>query len=115
MYYSTNKYSNKKITVDGMTFDSKKEYNRYCELKLLEKAGEIKDLDRQHRFQIIPTQRDLDGNIIERPVTYIADFTYTDVKTGKLVVEDTKGYKTPEYILKRKMLLYWNGIRIKEV
>ena len=115
MYYSKNKYGNKKITVNGETFDSMKEYNRWCELKLLERAGEIYDLDRQHKFEIIPTQRDLDGNILERSVTYIADFTYKEKKTRKLVVEDTKGYKTPEYILKRKMLLYWNGIRIREV
>lgn len=115
MNYSKNKYGNRKITVNGETFDSKKEYKRWCELKLLERAGEIINLDRQHRFQIIPTQRDLDGNILERPVIYIADFTYNEKKTGKLVVEDTKGFKTPEYILKRKMMLYWNGIRIREI
>lgn len=115
MYYIKNKYGNKKITVDGMTFDSKKEYNRWCELKLLERAGEISDLKRQQKFQIIPTQKDIHGNVIERPVVYIADFTYTDHRTGQLVVEDTKGYKTPEYIIKRKAMLYWNGIRIKEV
>ena len=115
MNWKQNKYGNHKITVGGESFDSQKEYNRYCELKLLERAGEIKDIKRQQRFQIIPTQKDLQGNILERPVVYIADFTYTDNKSGQLVVEDTKGFKTPEYILKRKMMLYWNGIRIKEV
>ena len=112
--WNYNKYGNHKITVAGETFDSKKEYNRWCELKLLERAGEIKQLDRQHRFQLIPTQRDLQGNVLEKAVTYVADFTYMD-KAGNLVVEDTKGFKTPEYIIKRKMMLYLNGIRIKEI
>lgn len=114
-YNNINKYGNKKITVDGITFDSKKEYNRWYELKLLERAGEISNLKRQEKFQIIPTQKDSQGKVIERPVYYIADFTYTDNRTGELVVEDTKGFKTPEYIIKRKAMLYWNSIRIREI
>ena len=74
----------------------------------------IKDLERQVKFVLIPAQYE-NGKLIERAVTYIADFVYTDVKTGEKVVEDTKGMRTKEYILKRKMMLYLRGIRIKEV
>lgn len=119
-----NKYHNKKITVNGRTFDSKKEYNRFCELALLERAGQIQNLECQKEFELIPTQREvlpeLDkngkhkiGKVIERPIKYIADFVYTE--NGKTVVEDTKGYKTSDYIIKRKLMLYRYGIRIKEV
>lgn len=110
-----NKYGNKKITVDGMTFDSKKEYWRWCELKLLEKAGAITGLERQHRFMLVPRQKDINGKILEREICYIADFVYTDKQTGETVVEDTKGVRTKEYIIKRKLMLWFNGIRIKEV
>lgn len=101
------KYGNVKVTVDGHTFDSKKEYNRYCELKLMERAGLIKDLETQKKFELIPKQ---DG---ERAVNYIADFVYTE--NGETVVEDTKGFKTKEYIIKRKLMKYIHGIEIKEV
>lgn len=105
-----------------MTFDSKKEYKRYCELLLLERAGEITELRRQVKCVLIPSQYEPDiigkngnrkrGKLIEREISYIADFVY--VQNGKLVVEDTKGYKTPDYIMKRKMMLYFHNIRIKE-
>lgn len=118
------KYHNKKITIDGITFDSKKEANRWCELRLLERAGQIKNLERQKVFELIPTQREILpekdkygnnklGKVIERPVKYKADFTYTE--NGKLIVEDTKGYRTSEYVIKRKLLLYLHGIRIREI
>lgn len=113
MSYNWTKYNNKKITVDGQVFDSKKEANRYQELLLLEKAGVIKNLSRQVKFVLIPSQRDESGKLIERECSYKADFTYEEgIKT---VVEDVKGYRTKEYIIKRKLLLWQYGIRIREV
>ena len=104
------KYGNRKITIDGQTFDSRKEYRRYAELRLLEQAGVITDLRRQVRFALLPAQHV--GGRTERAVSYIADFVYqTD---GMTVVEDTKGVRTKEYILKRKLMLYRYGIAIKE-
>lgn len=107
------KYGNRKIIRDGIEFDSIKECQRYCELKLMQRAGLISDLQTQVSFELIPAQR-IDGKVVERAVNYIADFTYNG-QDGVQVVEDTKGYKTPEYIVKRKLLLYVHGIRIKEV
>lgn len=117
------KYSAQKVTVDGITFDSKREAARYCELKLLERAGKITNLRLQQPFELVPVQREEDivlksgkikpGKIIERAVTYVADFVY--VENGNLVVEDTKGMRTKEYIIKRKLMLYRLGIRIREV
>lgn len=108
------KYHSRKITVDGVSYDSKKEYNRYRELSMLEDAGIIHDLKRQVKFELLPSQRDLiTGKVIERPVSYIADFVYFE--GDRLIVEDVKGIRTKDYILKRKMLLYFHGIRIKEV
>lgn len=107
------KYGNRKTEVDGITFDSVKEANRWMELKLLERAGEITFLERQVPYVLIPAQRDLKGKLLERECKYIADFVYTE--NGKVVVEDTKGMRTPEYIIKRKLLLERYGIRIKEV
>lgn len=109
-----NKYNNKRVLVDGMEFDSLKEANRWAELTLLQRAGKIKDLSRQVKYQLIPVQRDEFGKAIERSVDYIADFQYRDEK-GKLVVEDAKGFKTKEYIIKRKLMLKEYGIRIREV
>lgn len=102
------KYGNiKTITSDGITHDSIKEANRWCELKLLEKAGKIRLLQRQVKFELIPKQ---DG---ERAVVYVADFTYTE--DNKFVVEDVKGKRTKEYIIKRKLMLWVHGIKIKEI
>lgn len=103
-----NKYRNEKVVVDGQSFDSKKEYYRYCDLKLLERAGEIFDIKRQVKYELIPKQQG------ERAVYYIADFVYKD-KRGKTVVEDTKGVRTKEYIIKRKLMLYRYNIKILEV
>ena len=107
-----NKYGAKKITIDGITFDSRREASRYRELKLLERAGVIKGLELQKEFELVPTQK-RNGKVIERPVKYKADFWY--IENGKPVVEDTKGFKTKEYIIKRKLMLYVYGIRIKEI
>jgi hypothetical protein len=106
------KYRSRKVIVAGEVFDSKKEYTRWCELALLQKAGQITDLKRQVKYELIPSQK-IDGKVAERACTYVADFVYQE--NGKTVVEDVKGYRTPEYILKRKLMLWVHGIRIKEV
>ena len=110
IYHS--KYRNKKVVVNGITFDSKKEARRYTELLLLERAGAIQELRRQVKFELIPSQR-YDGKVVERPCSYVADFVYRE--NGNLIVEDTKGLKTRDYIIKRKLMLYLCGIRIREV
>ena len=110
IYHS--KYRNKKIVVNGITFDSKKEARRYTELLLLERAGAIQELRRQVKFELIPSQR-YDGKVVERPCSYVADFVYRE--NGNLIVEDTKGLKTRDYIIKRKLMLYLCGIKIREV
>ena len=107
------KFGNKKVDLDGITFDSKREANRWAELKLMEKAGEISELDRQFPFILIPSQKDEKGKVIERECRYVADFVYKE--NGKFVVEDTKGFRTPDYIIKRKLMLYNLGIWIREV
>ena len=109
------KYHAKKITWNGEVFDSKKEFNRYQELLLLQRAGRIANLERQVKIPLLPSQKDENGKVIERAVTYIADFVYFDIERNKTVVEDVKGMRTQEYILKRKMMLYLNHIRIYEV
>ena len=98
-----NKYGNKKVIVDGHRFDSKKEARRYGELKLLERAGKIKDLELQPKFELIPTIRTEDETL--RKVSYIADFKYIDLESGKVIVEDVKGFKTDVYLLKKRLFL----------
>lgn len=106
-----NKYHAKKIEVDGILFDSRREANRYAELKLLERAGKIANLRRQEEFELIPKC----GK--ERPARYHADFSYTDTATGEKVVEDVKSRatKTKDYILRRKLMNWRYGIQIREV
>ena len=106
------KYGNVKTVSHGKKMDSKKEARRYDELLFLEKAGKITKLKRQVPFVLIPSQY-ADGKCVERSVKYIADFVYW--RDGEMVVEDAKGFKTPEYIIKRKLMLKVFGIRIKEV
>ena len=106
------KYRNRKTIVDGIEFDSQKEATRWAELKLLERAGKIFELQRQVPFVLIPKQV-RDGKTVERPVVYKADFVYRE--NDEDVVEDVKGVKTKEYILKRKLMLWQYGIRIKEI
>ena len=127
-----NKYFNKKVTINGESFDSKKEAKRYQELLLLQRAGKISNLQRQVRYELIPAQyqtyeryskkgeRLKDGvELIERKVEYVADFVYTLTDTGENVVEDVKGYKSGAaydmFKLKRKLMLAIHSIRIKEV
>ena len=108
------KYGNKKVVVDGITFDSKREANRYSELKLLERGKQISDLRLQVPFELIPKQMDFNGKILEGKISYVADFVYTD-KDGNYVVEDAKGYRTDVYRIKKKLMLYFHNIIIKEV
>ena len=108
------KYGNRKTERDGLKFDSRKEARRWTELSLLEDAGAIRNLQRQVRYELIPSQK-VDGKVAERPVHYVADFVYEE--DGKTVVEDAKSpaTRTPVYIVKRKLMLWVHGIRIKEV
>lgn len=116
------KYHAKKIEAEGQTFDSRKEYRRWCSLRLLERAGAITGLRRQVKYVLIPAQYGPPtvgprggvkrGPLLERECAYIADFVYQ--KDGETVVEDVKGVRTPEYVMKRKLLLERYGIRILE-
>ena len=105
-----NKYNAKRTG----THASQKEHGRAGELKLMVAAGLISELKEQVPFVLIPAQRDEEGNLLERACSYIADFVYRD-SNGNMVVEDTKGFRTPEYKLKRKLMLSVHGIRIKEI
>lgn len=109
MYYS--KYGAKKVQVDGITFDSKKEASRYQVLKLMEQAGAIQNLELQKRFELIPSFK-VDGKTI-RGITYKADFCYYE--NGQYIVEDVKGYRTEVYKLKAKLFAYRYGFQIKEI
>ena len=122
MHNFRSKYGAKKVTIDGITFDSQREAKRFRELSLLERAGQVTDLQRQVKFVLIPSQYEPDtigarggvrrGKLLEREVSYVADFVY--VQDGKRIVEDTKGFKTKDYIIKRKLMLWVHGIHIKE-
>ena len=118
------KYRNEKVrTKDGETYDSRKEFRRAKELELLERAGEISNVRRQVKYTLIPAQRGPEeigprggrrpGPLLERECSYIADFVYEE--NGETVVEDVKGIRTPEYKIKRKLMLWIHGIRIREV
>ena len=134
---NNSKLNNQSITVDGIKFDSLKEARRYKELLLLHRAGVIQKLELQKKYVLIPAQYetvatgeyykvgDKKGQpktkqvCIEQSVVYIADFVYTE--NGKTVVEDVKGFRDPssatyaKFVLKRKMMLWIHGIKIKEV
>lgn len=122
---SGTKYNNKKVEIDGIIFDSKREAERYQELSLLEKAGVIKNLQRQVKYILIPAQREPDiigkrggikpGKVIEKECSYVADFVYFDNEKQENIVEDTKGFRTKDYTIKRKLMLYVHGIRINEI
>lgn len=126
------KCGNVKVTVDGIEFDSKKEARRYEELKLLQRAGKITDLQLQKEYELIPAQYETfqrygksgirlrDGErCVERRCVYVADFAY--IKDGQQIVEDVKGYRDPasaayaKFVIKRKLMLWHYGIKIQEV
>lgn len=119
------KYHAQKVTVDGVEFDSKREARRWLQLQRMNELGEIYDLQRQVRFELIPAQFEPDirgnkggtkrGRCIERNVVYVADFAYRNAQTGEYVVEDAKGVRTDAYVIKRKLMLYGRGIRVREV
>lgn len=121
----SNKYNSQKCSIGNEVFDSRREARRYSELCLLEQAGQIKKLQRQVKFVLIPAQKEsfvipkkdgtlkLSMRVVERECSYIADFVYEE--NGRIIVEDAKGCKNPTYLLKRKMMLYFHGIRIREV
>lgn len=99
-----NKYNNRKIEIDGKTFDSLKEGARYQELKLLKKAGEIEALTLQPRFLLVEAFKHQYNGKIQK-MEYIADFMYYDTKEKRMIVEDVKGVRTKEYLLKKKLFL----------
>lgn len=108
------KYGNIKTEVDGVKFDSKAEARRWLDLRLLERAREIRDLKRQVVYELVPAcDRPSGGH--ERAINYIADFTYVEVKTGRLVVEDVKGASPDVWVIKRKLMLWRHGIEVVEV
>lgn len=107
------KYGNEKVSDRGQTFDSKAEHRRFLFLESMQKAGEISSLRCQVEFELIPaTPKPGGGN--ERPTKYRADFTYID-RAGSMVVEDVKGAVTPEFRIKRKLMLWRHGIEVKEI
>lgn len=108
----SNKYRNKKLDTPYGKFDSKKEYNRYMTLQYQQQNGKIKNLQRQVRYNLLPSQY-VDGKCVERGISYIADFVYE--QDGKTVIEDVKGYRTDVYKIKRKLMLYIHGVLVKEI
>lgn len=104
-----NKYHARKTMLDGIVFDSKKEAERYAYLNMLQKAGRIRDLRRQVEYELFPKHDGL------RAIKYYADFVYTEADTGRIVVEDAKGVRTPEYKLKKRIMLERFNIEIHEV
>lgn len=109
------KYNAKKTVVDGIKFDSKKEAERYKELKALEHVGKIERLELQPRFTLMDGFR-YEGKAV-RKIEYVADFLYRDLSTLEFVVEDVKGVKTDVYKLKKKLFLkhYGNEYKFREL
>lgn len=116
------------VSADGNRWHSKREYDRWMELQLLARAGKIRNLDRQVRFELIPAQYETgpDGKrrCVERACTYTADFTYEmpdDAGNWTKIVEDVKGCCVPSsseyarYVIKRKLMLWRHGVQIREV
>lgn len=110
-YTKQNKYHNKKVEYDEIKFDSVKEKNRYIGLKQLEKLGVIQNLQRQVKYELQPSFK-LNGKTI-RSITYIADFVY--IQDGVEIIEDTKGFRTKDYLLKKKLFEYKYQKEIKEI
>lgn len=108
------KYFNKKILVDNIVFASKKEAKRYNELKMLEKAHIISNLELQKTFELQPKYVNCIGQHI-RAITYVADFYYFDNEKQQYVIEDTKGFRTEVYKIKKKLFEYKYDMIIKEI
>lgn len=108
-----NKYHNKKVVYNGIKFDSIKEKNYYITLKLLEQSGQIKDLELQKEYVLIP-KFEVNGKIY-RKTSYFADFTFVSTKDDRIHVVDTKGVKTDVYKLKKKLMIYKYKIEIEEI
>lgn len=111
------KYNSKKVEYQGILFDSKKEMNRWIELKEMEEKEEIFNLERQVEFELIPKQYDSNGKVLFQPVRYKADMVYND-SNGNVIVEDVKSKFTrtlPDYTLKRKMMWYLKKILVVEI
>ena len=123
------KYCNKKVTYDGIQFDSKKEGDYYLYLKQLQRNGEISNLRLQVSYEVIPavygekivklkTKDKTVQYCIQRATHYVADFVYVETKTGKEHVVDVKGKTaplTPDFKLKQKLMRYMNGITVEIV
>lgn len=126
------KYKNKKVCVNGLYFDSKKEAKRFMQLLEKQQNGEISSLQTQVKYVLIPSQYESyerygkkgqklkDGRrMVERECAYIADFVYIDNASGETVVEDVKGYRRDGayniFTIKRKLMLYLKGIKVNEV
>lgn len=118
------KYGNRKIVTEDGEFASKVEYGRWLVLKEAAKNGEISGLRKQVEYLLIPaqyvpeikvlkTKEKMVQKLVERPCTYVADYVY--IKDGEVVVEDVKGFPDEKYPIKRKLMLYIHGLRIKEV
>ena len=105
------KYKNTRLEYDGQKFASKREFSRFLILKGYEKAGIITNLRTQVRFELIPAIKE-GKRTVQRPCFYVADFVYT--RDGKQVVEDTKGYRTQAYDIKKKLMRWRHGIEIIE-
>ena len=125
-YRPNNKYYATKCEYNGEQFDSRREMRRFQELLILERAGHLTNLKRQIKYVLIPSQYKVyerygkngqrlkdKKELLEREVSYIADFVYE--MDGKTIIEDTKGVQTKDYIIKRKLMLFVHGIKIKEV
>ena len=111
-----NKYRNKKVVIDGIKFDSKKEAIRYQELKLMEDTDYIKDLELQKKFELIP-KYEINGRKV-RAMNYICDFYYFDILNNKYVVEDvkpSKNFQTEVYKIKKKIFMYKYKKEITEI
>ncbi len=123
--YGNSKYHSQKVSIAEEIFQSKKEARRWLELKNMEANGLISGLQRQKKFVLIPAQYEEGtrgprggykrGKLLEREVAYYADFVYFDEHEKDFVIEDAKGVRTPEYVIKRKLMLWLNGYQIREV
>ena len=114
-YIKKNKFNAKSIVIDGHKFPSLKEAQRYKELKLLVKAGKIKNLELQPEFEIIPKQKYRGKNL--REAKYTADFKYYDVDSNEWVIEEVKGMPTVDYVLRKKLFIlkYGNEFKFLEI